>query len=560
MSVISGLQNLSSFLSIRRRPDAFQPQASNNRAQINGEADLLRSRKQLLQIYRALESVADSLNVRTRNRLDLADAASASPLGLDLTETAAFLTSTGEINASTTSYSPFGPDWIGTSTAPLTIGGEYDGSNGTGELTFEVRRPGVVGVNDVRLRVYDPQGTNIRTLNIRSSDDPNQVYDIRNGLFLRLGAGLLTNRDTATIQVNQNTGSVFDPSRPLAGIRNENPNFQYYPSPNTLPEIVDGSFEINGENIAVNAADSLNDVVTRINQSVAGVSASFNTTTERLELAQNTPGADANITIGGDTSNLLLAAKLDTATTVAGVDPDTARILGSVAAFSSIQAGAVRINDESIAIDPAVDTLAGVLERINSSDANVRATFNESTQRILIESTRQEDRLTLDGNGTGLFAALNVPEGRVDPVNRGRGVSRRHSYDVANAVQDLARSLNELFNDKTFREAGTYAGAARTALAQALGSAFAGAATPGSRYGLRFDTSAESLSRGRAASVERRTLTTSLQKRGDEVKDVLVGGGGGEGLIGKLLVATRQALSDVNTRLGRSGSVIDTYA
>ena len=42
--------------------------------------------------------------------------------------TAATLQSTAEINATPTSYSPFGPDWSGASTGLVTFDGVYDGS------------------------------------------------------------------------------------------------------------------------------------------------------------------------------------------------------------------------------------------------------------------------------------------------------------------------------------------------------------------------------------------------------------------------------------------------
>jgi hypothetical protein len=558
VSVISGLQNLSSFISIRRQPDAFQ--ASRPAVQpAQGETDLLRSRRQLLRIYRALEAVADSLNVTTRFRLDLPDARSSSPLGLDLTTTAAFLASAEEINASPTSFSPFGPDWDGGSTAPLTISREYDGSNGSGDLTFEVRRAGVKGEDDLRFRIYDPSGARIRTINVRASHDPDRQYDIRNGLYLQLGAGALINRDTATIQINQNIGSVFDPNRPLGGVRNDNPNFQYYGNPNTLPAIVDGSFQVNGQSIAVATTDTLNTIVDRINQSAASVSAQFNPGTERIEFTQATPGSANDITISGDTSNFVQSTKLDTATQVDGIDPDTIKTLDNVAAFSAVQAGSLVINGRTIAIDPGNDNLTDILGRINASDADVRARFDESTQRVTIEANNQNSTLTIDGNGTGLFSALNIQEGRVDPVARGRGISRQRSYDVANAVEDLAKSLNLLFDNKTFIEGGTYAGAARAALSAALGSSFAANPDVGPTYGLRIDASADNAIRGRIASVGRNTLTQSLQLRGQDVKEAFVGASGSDGLIGRLLGATREALTQVNGSLGRAGSVIDTY-
>ena len=68
------------------------------------QGDLLRARTGLLRLYRSLEALAEAANVRTRLKLDLPDAISSSGLGLDLTQTAATLVSSEEINASPTSF------------------------------------------------------------------------------------------------------------------------------------------------------------------------------------------------------------------------------------------------------------------------------------------------------------------------------------------------------------------------------------------------------------------------------------------------------------------------
>ena len=66
-----------------------------------GTTDLQQARRQLLNLYRALEAVAESLNFTSKRlQLDLPDARSNPGLSLNLVESAAALASTDEINAS----------------------------------------------------------------------------------------------------------------------------------------------------------------------------------------------------------------------------------------------------------------------------------------------------------------------------------------------------------------------------------------------------------------------------------------------------------------------------
>ena len=158
MSVIQAIQN------IVRSTRVTQPGSTSGQGQfasISPEAhsDFLRARTELLNLYRAIERLAELSNINTRFKLDLPDARSASSLGLDMSETAATLNSSEEINASPMSFSPFGPGWTGSSTALLTIGGEYDGANDSGTLTFESRRNGVRNERDLQIWVTDSIGS-----------------------------------------------------------------------------------------------------------------------------------------------------------------------------------------------------------------------------------------------------------------------------------------------------------------------------------------------------------------------------------------------------------------
>jgi flagellar hook-associated protein 2 len=83
--------------------------------------------------------------------------------------------------------------------------------------------------------------------------------------------------------------------------------------------VTGGTFTINGASIAVSTSENLNDVVTAINQSSAGVTASYNQTTGSINVTNNSGGPQSIILgSGSDTSNFLSASGLQTGTTTLG--------------------------------------------------------------------------------------------------------------------------------------------------------------------------------------------------------------------------------------------------
>ncbi len=552
VSVIQGIQNLVRLT----RVDQGSAPGPTQYATITPEAhsDYLRARTELLTLYRDIERLAELSNINTRFKLDLPDARSTSPLGLDMTQTAAFLDSSDEINAWPMSFSPFGPAWDNGSDALLTIGGQYDGADGTGEITFEVRRPGTRGVRDLRIRVEDSVGGPVLNFTIDTADPIDQQYDLQNGLYFTLGNGSLINRDTATIQVFDNVGAAVDPDQPLGGIRNQDPNFEF-----GMPDIVDGSFDINGETIAVSTTDTLNDVIQRINNSAAGVTAVFDPLSERVEFLQNTLGAAPTIDLQNDSSNLLQAAKLDSLNVIPGIDPETLQAFEAVGAFSAVQSGDIIINGQQIAVDTTTDSLSSVLDKINSSSAGVIATFDPASQRVTIEADDSASVLNIDGNGTGLFAALNIPEGRVDPESVSSGVSRRRSYEIADAAAAVFERLNRLFRDSTFAGRGNNAVLFRSPLEAAVRAAFGGA-NEGDILGIQLDGSSSARARGEYLATDRTEFTSNLQRRGNLVRDFLAGTDEKGGFVQGLLGAAHSALQSVNQALGISGTFVDTFA
>lgn len=546
MSVIGSLQNLAGSARIQSSSTpapGLKPYAT---VDIDARVDALRARTQLLRLYRSLELLAETSGVQTRLNFGSASAQSSSGLSLDLTQAAASLSSSPEINDALMSFSPFGPDWDGASTAELTIGGEYDGTHGSGDLSFEVSRAGTHGVDNLRIRVDDPNGSRIRSFNIRSSDPFDQQYDLENGLYFTVGNGDWINRDTTTIQVSDSVGAAVNPDNPLGGIRNSNPNLQF-----GGPSIVDGQFSINGESISVATTDSLNDVINRINLSAADVTAAFNAASDSIDFTHNTIGSAGTIDLQGDTSNFLAATKLDSLNVVAGITPDNQKALDQVAAFSSVTSGNITINNTQISIDTTVDSLDAVIARINASAAGVTASFDPASQNFLLETQAESGPLAVNGNTTGLFTALNLLENNdYSSAGGGRGFSKARSYRIADSFAEVFADLNDVFKGS----ASIYARLG-SVLRGAFGDSF-GTET----FGLLFEDTTAARGGGRFGTINRRNLTASLQQRGDAVSSLLNDRNGQSGLINGLLTATRQALTGVNSTLNIRNTLIDTFA
>jgi flagellar hook-associated protein 2 len=107
-----------------------------------------------------------------------------------------------------------------------------------------------------------------------------------------------------------------------------------------------GVFTINNVKFSVDPTkDSINSVLSRINQSNAGVTATYDSASETVSLASDNPGSANNIVLGssGDTSNILYALKLSSnnppvggaADTYTGTDAQYAINGGSTITYSS---------------------------------------------------------------------------------------------------------------------------------------------------------------------------------------------------------------------------------
>lgn len=521
-------------------PAAPARQVSNVASDI---AELSRARYELLRLRDALMEALDAAGVsRPSTTSTTTRIGSSGALVLDNSSRAAVLTSLEEINTIPTSYSPFGPAWAGGSTALATIGGIYDGSNGTGALTFQARSVGVRGEDLLRIRVRDPSNRILENVVIQPTDPLDTQYDIGNGLYFTLGSGSLTRNDEFTVDVFATTGSVVNVGNPFDGVRNANPNLDAGQS------VTGGTLTINGVDIAVGADDSIDAVATAINQSGAGVTAVFDAATERLVLSQNTTGAEPTIDIQTDDSGFAAAAKLAGAVVVPGRDPDLSSPLDTVSQFQGVQSGTINVNGTAIDIDVTTDSLADVLARINGAQGDVTATYSEPPQKVSLEADRP---IALDDGSTGFLAALNIASGSYSGA-RGNGLSSARATAITGTVRNVVNLLDGFLKDDGSSAA---VGQIRTQLG-ALVSSFL---TPESSN--RADTFGFEYTAGsRRTRLDVQALTRNLQRRAADTLEFLAGNDSRFGLLTGAARNVDQAIAQLNNRLGLRGSTVDQFA
>ena len=376
--------------------------------------------RNVLRMRKAMEAVRQLMPPSGSTQIQVeipAGATSAS--GLDLsssgTATPTTLQSTEEVNASTTAYSTDPPEWTGASTAQPTIGGEYDGSSGSDTLTFKVKKGGTAGSDLIQIEVYDSSKNQIDTLNFKKQDGIDTPLALSNGLTVSFSDGDFVKNDTFSLEVYDNVENTVNPDNPFNGTGSEDPNLQ------ADLEVTGGSFEINGTTINVAADDTINSVIDKINQSDAGVTATFDAETETVLLTQNTPGSTPDIVLANDTSGFVAAVKLDGAVAVPGEDgtvtEDPATPLAEVDAFSTVQSGSISVNGTSIDIDVNTDSLNDILDRITASEAGVTASYDSNTKRVSLTSNDSESQLIVDSGSTNFFSAVEISDGTYEPVN-----------------------------------------------------------------------------------------------------------------------------------------------
>ena len=412
--------------------------ATTSRQQVSpsNDRDLsIQGYQNVMRIREAVQAIKPAMLEAQQIQVDAAArATSASSLDLSssTTGTSTTLQSTEEVNTSTTAYSTDPPEWTGASTAQPTISGEYDGSSGTDTLTFKVKKGGTLGGDLIQIEIFDSNHNQIDSLNFKKQDGIDTPLALSNGLTVSFSEGNFVKNDTFSVAVYDNVENTVNPDNPFNGTGSQDPNLQ------SGLEVTSGSFEINGTTIDVAADDTINSVIDKINQSDAGVTASFDAATETVLLTQNTPGSTPDIVLANDTSGFVAAVKLDSAVAVPGEDgtvtDDPSTPLAEVESLSAVQSGSISVNGVSIDIDVNTDSLNDILDRINASEADVTASYDSNAKRVSLVSNDAEGQLILDSGSTNFFTEVAISDGTYEATEASFEVQGVETADVSSLV------------------------------------------------------------------------------------------------------------------------------
>lgn len=333
-------------------------------------------------------------------------------LGLDVAspQRATTISSTAEANTSPTYYELKTLSFSGSggsSTTTATFSGEYTGTgaaaNASG-LTIRLGRSNglfnAALATSTRFDILDNTGKTLFTFDgsLRAGQKVYLGADL--GLSVSFTAGSMVNgQSSASTAVSNSSKTDVDAT---ARFNNADPNLQ--PRFDNNAQVGAGSFKVNGTTIVVNANDTINAVLARINASAAGVTASF--VDDKLTIASSAPSED-DLVVGSDTSGFLAALKLNGASAVLGNVRDDLQTLARTAPFAAVTSGSFSINGASIAINRTVDTLAAVLGKINGSAAGVTASFDAAQGRVVL-SSNNGNPIAFGADATGFLAAARL--------------------------------------------------------------------------------------------------------------------------------------------------------
>ena len=233
-------------------------------------------------------------------------------------------------------------------------------------------------------------------------------------------------------------------------------------------EITAGDFSINGVNFTIDpTTDSLNSVLADINASAAGVTATYDALTDKVTIANTTPGDASFINFGQAstaTTNFLDVINVRGATQAAGVGGSTTaastRNLGAVTtseplasanlAGGAVTAGTFSINGVAITVDPSTDTILGVISSINESEAGVTASYDTATDTVrVVSNTLGSPTIRFGSVGdtsnfldlTNLDTAVQTAGVDAQFTVNGGPVQTRNTNNVTDAIGGISLNL-----------------------------------------------------------------------------------------------------------------------
>ncbi|GEM_PF-1535568 len=177
--------------------------------------------------------------------------------------------------------------------------------------------------------------------------------------------------------------------------------------------VLSGSFKINGQTIEVTTTDTINSILSKINKSDAGVTAQFDSDSDKIILASNSFDTGQDITLSDDTSGFLSAMKLDDAIVENGTPSDLFSSLSTTSFSDTITNGSFSINNVNFNIDTSRDSIYSLMDKINRSNANVKIEYDSDQEIFVISSKNTGEDISLKDN-SGFLNAIGIMDNADD--------------------------------------------------------------------------------------------------------------------------------------------------
>jgi flagellar hook-associated protein 2 len=203
-------------------------------------------------------------------------------------------------------------------------------------------------------------------------------------------------------EINPAAGQDLDPN---ANAVSGNPNFE------DGGNLSAGSFEINNATIMVTSSDTVNTILTKINNSSADVTASYDEGNDKIVIEHNKAGNAYSIELGSDSTGFFEKLKLSGDPGVVsqeGVDADLYRPLGETALGAVVGDGYFTVNDRTFWVDADSNSLNDVILRINNSSAGVSIFYDVESDKVTLTSKNEGEDIVLENDTSGFLDAIEV--------------------------------------------------------------------------------------------------------------------------------------------------------
>jgi flagellar hook-associated protein 2 len=252
---------------------------------------------------------------------------------------------------------------------------------------------------------------------------------------------------SASMQGTADAGQKLSQTDDVSGVTLGNAGFS--------TAVTNGIFTVNGKRITIATSDTLQQVFDKINAATGGdVTATYSSANDKVTF---TSGSGTPIVMGSatDTTNFLQVARLynnGTASTSSYGPLGGVKLAGSMSSANlatavtdgGAGAGEFSINGVSIKYNATSDSVQNVLDRINSSDAGVTATYDAINDRFqLINKNTGDMGIALEdvtGNfltATGLAGGtLQAGKNLIYTVNGGP-----QQYSQSNTISEASSGI-----------------------------------------------------------------------------------------------------------------------